>query len=1036
MLSTLSSEFNNLKKNKSYGVYGDINVTITYKAMPPTTQCTYTVNKHLLDTSGKTVHTITSTLTKNKGVQITTNAPASAYYNDNSYTWVKGQSTGSFNVSSTNDRGALNGQNFNLDSNTTMDLYYQQPNYYTVTTYMFDNMDTFSTFKTMKGNVDIYFIYAAQVPITIKYVDNDTGTEIRNDTVLTLSDFEGRTRIIRSFESFKEKIADRGYITVNDIRYMYNKNAKFSNFASGNFAKSSKTLTEVGDSSITLPETGIGKSPTITLYYTPTADLTVEYRTVTEGGFNTRITSSVNFPNAIGIGRATNLGSKTEWVNAYKESMTVDGIKYTLDPKYGIEIDYTGDSATDKTVSSISTLKSTTVTPTKDTTIRIYYATDSTPKYRYLRVQRAGTDGRTITTRPAAAGRYKKDTIAKLSKLQNAAAADDSGSYNWLTNNPTESGYTLYEYAGKIKITVGNSANGEVKNFTLADVANQSVKMTDDITITIYYKPKYTLTVNYYEKDSTVPVMNSKTYTMGYYGSNFSVGSLDSSFFPETINSIYGYAGQYRWDEGNVVNGDMNQVKRLGQNPLSSNHTLTLYYEDMPSKYATIYVVDEATNTVLTTTDSIQQNAQKKLIGQLFAGNVLGNLLLNNDSVDLSNYGFGKLQYQNKYKIEERTVGQAYDPLKVPTTGIGSAGLGSIRQTSAYSKTKNYDIYLYYKRVANVEVVYVNAETGVIAGHEPVSGALIGNNFSISSSLVMDKYSMTGFSGGKTEGYLVGYNKSDNGTYDAGSAPDNYTPVNNVQQVIDSGILTKNPITGDYYVYLYYQVPYKITIHYFYNGEERTDMGKILDMTPVKNYRVPQQHVYSSLGNGKLVAWNMAGAKDVDRKLISSVQEFLNDGDAVIPNANQDTDLNLYYRYLEVPTPEPVDQSMDTTKNSDIMDDAGNLDFNSSGEIYDDASDDAVDGYSKAKTYDVARADSGIAGGDKAESAVTTLKYGYAIKYNTYTASRTFTIRIVDEIGEEIGEYSIDRSYLMNKLDEAKLFVNLSSGKLSALVKV
>lgn len=72
------------------------------------------------------------------------------------------------------------------------------------------------------------------------------------------------------------------------------------------------------------------------------------------------------------------------------------------------------------------------------------------------------------------------------------------------------------------------------------------------------------------------------------------------------------------------------------------------------------------------------------------------------------------------------------------------------------------------------------------------------------------------------------------------------------------------------------------------------------------------------LDNGKLVAWDMAGAKDVDRKLINSVQDFLNDGDAVIPNANQDTDLNLYYRYLEAPTPEPVDQSMDTTKDSDI----------------------------------------------------------------------------------------------------------------------
>ena len=160
---------------------------------------------------------------------------------------------------------------------------------------MFDTMKNFNIFPTMQGNVDIYFIYAAQVPITIKYVDNDTDTEIRNDTVLTLSDFEGQTRTIRSFESFKEKIADRGYITVNDTRYIYNKNAKFSNFAAGNFAKLSKTLTEVGDSSITLPETGTGKSPTITLYYTPTTDLIVQYRTITGDGFDLYVKAELTF---------------------------------------------------------------------------------------------------------------------------------------------------------------------------------------------------------------------------------------------------------------------------------------------------------------------------------------------------------------------------------------------------------------------------------------------------------------------------------------------------------------------------------------------------------------------------------------------------------------------------------------------------------------------------------------------------------------------------------------------------------------------
>lgn len=49
-----------------------------------------------------------------------------AYYNDKNYAWVKGQSTGSFNVTSTTNRSALNGRNFNLDTNTTMDLYYQE----------------------------------------------------------------------------------------------------------------------------------------------------------------------------------------------------------------------------------------------------------------------------------------------------------------------------------------------------------------------------------------------------------------------------------------------------------------------------------------------------------------------------------------------------------------------------------------------------------------------------------------------------------------------------------------------------------------------------------------------------------------------------------------------------------------------------------------------------------------------------------------------------------------------------------------------
>lgn len=70
--SKIASEFSTLKSSESYPVNGDITVTITYKAEPNPGERTYTVNKHLLDTSGTTVKTITSTITKKQGVQITT----------------------------------------------------------------------------------------------------------------------------------------------------------------------------------------------------------------------------------------------------------------------------------------------------------------------------------------------------------------------------------------------------------------------------------------------------------------------------------------------------------------------------------------------------------------------------------------------------------------------------------------------------------------------------------------------------------------------------------------------------------------------------------------------------------------------------------------------------------------------------------------------------------------------------------------------------------------------------------------------------
>lgn len=1072
----LQDHFSNLKKSKRYEVYGDINVTITYKSTVKPKQISYTVNKHYLDRNGNQVHVDTSTLTKSENSTIKTNVPASSYYNNKDYAWSHGQSTGSLEVPSTNDRNQLDQQIFKLKTNTTLDIYYRETTFYTVTAhwyswdkkvelkpaqvidkieegntfllkkykayfeatntykgiirnrqsgtismkngaseltgkYTFEMMDSFDRISTMLGNVDLYFYYISQVPVHVKYVYN--GTDISKETVLLYSKPEETTCIVRDYEEFSTKIANRGYITVNGTRYKYNKHVKFTNFKSGNLERTDMGLTAVGNSKITLPKTGSGKTPTITLYYNPMADLIVRYVTKDKvTGEEITIKENKEFENAITPNQVIGLGGNSDWVKAYQpEDLKVNG--YSLDETTPITIDFKGDTNPDELKSTIDALKATSITPTKDVTVTIYYKSN-VPKE--LRVQRIGTDNREIAKTALVKQYANNSERVYLNALQNANTADQSGNHNWLTNNPTELGFTAYEYAGKIGIVIDSGVEQQ-KNFTLADVANQYLDgVAEKILIKIYYRPKYNLTINYYEKGSTTPVMPEKTYNMGFYNESFSLGALDSSFLPETINNMYSYTGQYQWDGGNIINGDMNQVRSLGQANLTSNHTLNLYYEAMPTTYTTIYVVDEATSTVLTTTDTIQQNSQRQTLEKLYAGNDMGTKILTNDLLNLSDYGLGSYIYQGKYRVEKRTQGQSYDPLKVPTVGLVSADLATVRQTNVYSKTESYDVYLYYKRSATVEVVYVNAETGIVEGHKPVEGALVGGRLSINADLVTEQYTITGFSGERIQGSLVGYNKSDNGTYDAGCAPDDYTNANR-QQILSSGVLIKETLANDYYVYLYYKIPSKITIHYYYNGEERTDMSKVIEMIPVKDYRVPEEHVYPGLDDGKLVAWEMSGAKDVDRKLINSVEEFMKDEDSLIPNADRDTDLNLYYRHLNPPTPEPVDQTTSTTKDSDVMDDAGNLDFDSSGAIYDDASDDKVDNYSEAKTYDLATENYGIAGGDKAESAVNTLKYGYAIKYDTYTSSRTFTIQIVDEVGAEIGEYTVDRNYLINKLD-------------------
>lgn len=1028
-ISTISNDFAALKRNESYPVYGNITITVTYRALPPDEQkgvtYNYKVIAHLQSSDGSTEDKVLKDIHKDKGSQINTqiNGTEASATTGKKYTFVNGKASGSLSRDLTSDRSQLDKQSFNLNSDTVIDLYYKEIDYYTVTvhwrkwkdkdsdvwedlkdpevvdtikkndkftlgkyeTYFYDKMDkqnkkwikhsatihmdsssgeltgkydknemaSFNRITVMYGDVDLYFYYVTdRVPVEVHYVDEITG-ETLDSQVLLYSKPYGWKNTLSKYEMFDEKIGSCAMYERNGKHYAYTGNASIENFASGNFSKTAKSLADLGKWTVGIPEDHSKGTPTINLYYRPGVNLTIKYKSTKDSSFD--LYPKKTFESAMTKGKAYSLGSDPEITKFYFEQIPETKYKFvsgTGNTK-GVHVSY--DGKTDK-LASITDLMNKSIAPTTDVVITLWYGTPPTDPKVPLKVQWMATDGTKIND-PVLVNRYNLGDEASLSKLQSAVGSNK----NWLLNSPDIPGYTAYTFANSVKIIT----NGKTTSYgwSLGQIPTQKVTMNAAVTVQLYYTPKYTLTINYLNGYGSIKVKESVTINIGAYGQSFSMANY-SNYLYETINNTYFYKGRYNWNNNGATDGTLSQVaQNCNVGSLTGNLTLNLHYSSLPGTTATIYVVDQSTNKVLASSETLYQHPQKSTVGLLFANDSLAKQVLNSVTPDLSAYGYNGYSYSGQYIAKARNATDSYDPLTVPPDAKQNGGLEIVKGVSVYSETQNYDIYMFYKKKADVQVVYVNAETGEILDNKPID-ATVGEPLSIDKSYVKKLFTMKNFSGAMTDGYFVGYKTCDDGSYDAGSPPSDFIYDMNVEHAQTPAVLTRNPLKGDYYVYLYYQVPYKLTIHYFYNGEERTDMGKILDMTPVKNYRVPQEYVYSSLGNGSLVAWDMAGAKDVDRKLISSVQDFLNDGDAVIPNANQDTDLNLYYRYLEAPTPEPVDQSMDTTKDSDIMDDAGNLDFNSSGEIYDDASDDAVDGYSKAKTYDVARADSGIANGD------------------------------------------------------------------------
>ena len=758
----------------------------------------------------------------------------------------------------------------------------------------------------------------------------------------------------------------------NDRKYEYTGYAERKNADYGNFAKTQLDFITIPDYSY-IPGTS---TVILNLYYKPYYNVTVKE----VDDRNDSLLSEVTYKNAIYHGNTFN-------VNSYPPT---DRASAGIDFKR-TEINGNESPTVFAATADIEVVHHFKGPETKDLTVN-YIDKDT---------------GRSLQPR----NKWPEDGQTVSSPIITLQALGPS----WYPDSITRSGKTYYytdnDYLNPLSVLIRQQI----------DVS------TNSVIINMYYRRKFSTAVELRTTDGALiggPFAGSSTYFKGDIA-NFNEfsskvpGLLDD--YTRTGTYYFRYSDGSRSDTmtADVIKEICNQSITI-----SDNTTLVIEYGKYEVGNVNVVAVDADTNKVLHVAgwNTLVRNVE--FIRD--AANKVGKDMLNNATLSAINKDLARYEYSGEYVVDKRTKSD------FSYTDVGSA-LSSTLTSKAVTGTQadagrynvlnqeyNFTLYLFYEQRFKVNVVYVDNKTNDVVDVQNAGNVAQGETANIAQSLVRATIPIDG-SMAKLIGFATAYDLD----RDLAVIPTIKTPVSSISDLASRGVLSKANVTQDYTLYLFYQNPYKVTYHYLVDDKEvntvTKSMGNLYQFIPIAS-DVPETYTGNGYSDALLGAWKMTGAKEIAYEaLITNKQQTViskatvGDGYSLSGAPNKDADIYLYYRSLTPPGEVELDYESVTVKEYVGLNDNNEYDFKPTGSIYDYSGDDAVGSNLTAKTYSVE--DTGIAGGDLAESTVDVMKYGATSSYTMKSAVRTLQVLFIDEAGRTIGYDKLLKDYKINQVN-------------------
>lgn len=545
--------------------------------------------------------------------------------------------------------------------------------------------------------------------------------------------------------------------------------------------------------------------------------------------------------------------------------------------------------------------------------------------------------------------------------------------------------------------------------------------------INMYYRRKFSTAVELRTTDGVLiggPFAGSSTYFKG-----------DTANFNEFSSKVPGLLDDYtrtgtyyfRYSDGSksdTMTADV--IKEICNQSItiSDDTTLVIEYGKYEVGNVNVVAVDADTNKVLHVAGWNRLIRNTEFIRD--ATNEVGKDMLNNTTLSAINKDLARYEYSGDYVVYKSTrsdfsypeVGSFADSIKYSTKSKGT--LADAGRYNVLNQENNFTLYLFYEKRYKVNVVYVNNKTNDVLEVVNAGNVAEGATATIAQSLVKLTQTIEG-----NTAIIVGYKAEYDLNRNLDEIPITKTTSPTVSAVVNSGVLTKTNVTQDYTLYLFYQDPYKVTYHYLIDGKEVNVVSK--SMKDVYRFApetsdVPETYTGNGYSDAPLGAWKMTGAKEIgyesliyDKQQTVILKATVGDGATLSEAPKRDADIYLYYRSLTPPGDAPLETESMTVKEYVGLNDDNEYDFKPTGSIYDYSGDDAVGSNLTAKTYSVE--DTGIAGGDLAESTVDVMKYGASSSYTMKSAMRTLQILFVDEAGRTLGYDKLLKDYKVNQVN-------------------